>query len=189
MKAVGRPPRRRWLADLKAEALAWWVSASSDQRLQSVMHSHLRGVLLRQIFRTIRQRARPEKRINAVVESGSPAAETAAPTAIGSRSPTKASENMRPTAMAGVAKLVEPVNLIAATPSRWPRPAGGRTGCRADRLSASSVAGEHAAAGAPGLAVAKKSRCVKPPESRARSIALLLVHGSTLRCRAVRQVR
>ena len=68
MKAVGRPPRRRWLADLKADGLAWWVSASSDQRLQSVMHSHLRGVLLRQIFRTIRQRARPEKRINAVVE-------------------------------------------------------------------------------------------------------------------------
>ena len=68
MKAVGRRPRRRWLPDLKAEALAWWVSASSDQRLQSVMHSHLRGVLLRQIFRTMRQRARPEKRINAVVE-------------------------------------------------------------------------------------------------------------------------
>jgi len=32
------------------------------------MRSHLRGVLLWEIFRTIRQRARPEKRINAVVE-------------------------------------------------------------------------------------------------------------------------
>ncbi len=32
------------------------------------MHSHLRGVLLWEIFRTIRQRALPEKRINAVVE-------------------------------------------------------------------------------------------------------------------------
>ena len=67
MKAVGRRPRRRWLPDLKAEALAWWVSASSDQRLQSVMRSHLRTVLLWQIFRTIRQRAQPEKRVNAVV--------------------------------------------------------------------------------------------------------------------------
>ena len=68
MKAVGRRPRRRWLPDLKAEALAWWVSASSDHRLQSVMRSHLRTVLLWQIFRTIRQRAQPEKRVNAVVE-------------------------------------------------------------------------------------------------------------------------
>jgi hypothetical protein len=32
------------------------------------MRSPLRGVLVWQIFRTIRQRARPEKRINAVVE-------------------------------------------------------------------------------------------------------------------------
>ena len=61
-------PRRRWLADLKAEVFAWWVSASSDQGLQSVMRSHLRAVLLWQIFRTIRQRALPEERINAVVE-------------------------------------------------------------------------------------------------------------------------
>lgn len=68
MKAIGRRPSGRWLADLKAEALAWWVSGSSDQRLQSVMRSHLRAVLLWQIFRTIRQRARPERRVDAVVE-------------------------------------------------------------------------------------------------------------------------
>ncbi len=68
MKAFGRPPRRRWLADLKAEAFAWWVSSSSDQRLQSIMRSHLRAVLLWQIFRTMRQRALPDERVNAVVE-------------------------------------------------------------------------------------------------------------------------
>ena len=61
-------PHRSWFADLKAEALAWWVRAASDARLRSVMHSPLRGVLLWEIFRTIRQRARPEKRINATVE-------------------------------------------------------------------------------------------------------------------------
>jgi hypothetical protein len=54
--------------DFKAEALAWWVRGSSEQRLQSVMHSRLRGVLLRQIFRTICQRARPDPRLNATVE-------------------------------------------------------------------------------------------------------------------------
>ena len=68
VNTVGRRPRGRWLADIKAEAFAWWVSVSSDQRLQSLMDSHLRAVLLWQIFRTIRQRARPEERINAVVE-------------------------------------------------------------------------------------------------------------------------
>jgi SCP-2 sterol transfer family len=66
MKAGG-PPRRR-LADLKVEAFAWWVSGSSDQRLDSVMRSRFRAVLLWQIFRTIRQRALPDKRVNAVVE-------------------------------------------------------------------------------------------------------------------------
>jgi hypothetical protein len=63
-----RRPRRRWLADRKAEALAWWVSRASDERLESVMRSPLRGVLLWQIFRTMRQRAQPNKRVNAVVE-------------------------------------------------------------------------------------------------------------------------
>ena len=68
MKPVKRRPRRHWFADLKAEALAWWVRTVSDARLQSVMRSRLRGVLLWQIFRTIRQRAQPDARINAVVE-------------------------------------------------------------------------------------------------------------------------
>lgn len=68
MKTVGRHARRRWFPDLKAEALAWWVSGASDQRLESLMRSHLRGLLLWQIFRTISQRAEPEKRVNAVVE-------------------------------------------------------------------------------------------------------------------------
>src|ERR1035438_9030946 len=44
MKTVERRPRRRWFPDLKAEALAWWVRRASDQRLQSVMRSRLRGV-------------------------------------------------------------------------------------------------------------------------------------------------
>jgi len=43
---------------------------ASDQRLQSVMSSRLRGVLLWQIFRTIGQRAQPDTRLNAVVEFG-----------------------------------------------------------------------------------------------------------------------
>jgi hypothetical protein len=68
MKTVERRPRRRWFPDLKAEALAWWVRRASDQRLQSVMRSRLRGVLLWQIFRTIRQRAQPDTRVNGVVE-------------------------------------------------------------------------------------------------------------------------
>ena len=62
------PSRRRWLPDLKAEGLAWWVRASSDERLRRVMDSHVRGVLLWQVFRTIRQRAQPDKRVDAVVE-------------------------------------------------------------------------------------------------------------------------
>ena len=68
MKTVEKRPRRRWFADLKAEALAWWVRTVSDQRLQSVMRSRRRRVLLWAIFRTIRQRARPDARVNAVVE-------------------------------------------------------------------------------------------------------------------------
>jgi hypothetical protein len=68
MKTVERRPRRRWFADLKAEALAWWVRRTSDQRLRSLTGSRLRGVLLRQIFRTIGRRAQPNPRLNAVVE-------------------------------------------------------------------------------------------------------------------------
>jgi hypothetical protein len=68
MKTVERRPRRHWFPDLKAEALAWWVRTASDQRLQAVMRSRLRGVLLWQIFRTIRQRAQPDTRVNGVVE-------------------------------------------------------------------------------------------------------------------------
>jgi SCP-2 sterol transfer family len=68
MKSVQHRDRRRWLADLMAEALAWWVTRSSERRLGSVMRSRLRGVLLWQIFRTLRQRAQPDTRVDAVVE-------------------------------------------------------------------------------------------------------------------------
>ena len=68
IKTVERRPRRHWFADFKAEALAWWVRAASDGRLESVMRSRVRGVLLWQIFRTIGQRAQPAERVNAVVE-------------------------------------------------------------------------------------------------------------------------
>ena len=68
MKTVARRPRRQWFPDLKAETLARWVQASSDQRLKSVMDSRLRRVLLWQIFRTIAQRAQPDPRLNALVE-------------------------------------------------------------------------------------------------------------------------
>jgi hypothetical protein len=68
MKTFERRPRRRWFPELKAEALAWWVRMASDQRLQAVMRSRLRGVLLWQIFRTICQRAQPDTRLNGVVE-------------------------------------------------------------------------------------------------------------------------
>ena len=61
-------PRTHWFADLKAEGLAWWVKRSADARLQAVIRSPFRSVLLWLIFRTIRQRARPRSRINAVVE-------------------------------------------------------------------------------------------------------------------------
>ena len=88
MKTVEELPRGRWFADLKAEALACWVRAASGKRLESVMHNRLRSVLLWAIFRTIRQRAQPNTRVNAVVSSGSPAGETVASTAITSRSAT-----------------------------------------------------------------------------------------------------
>jgi hypothetical protein len=68
MTSVQQRRRTHRLADLKAEALAWWVTRSSDRRLQSVMQGRLGGVLLRQIFRTIRQRAQPDSRVDAVVE-------------------------------------------------------------------------------------------------------------------------
>ena len=67
-RTAERRRRRCWFAELKAEALAWWVRRASDDRLQAVMCSRLRGILLWQIFRTIRQRAQPETRLNAVVE-------------------------------------------------------------------------------------------------------------------------
>jgi hypothetical protein len=68
MKTVQRRPRKHGFADLKAEALGCWVRRTSDQRLQSVIRSRVRGVLLWLIFRTIRQRAQPDMRVNAVVE-------------------------------------------------------------------------------------------------------------------------
>ena len=67
-KGIERRPRRRWFADVKAELLASWVTRASETRIQSVMRSRLRGVLLWQIFRTIRQRAQPDERLDAVVE-------------------------------------------------------------------------------------------------------------------------
>ena len=68
MKMAQPRPRRRWFADFKAEALAWWVRRSSEQRLRSAIGGRLRGVLLWQIFRTIAQRAQPGAGVDAVVE-------------------------------------------------------------------------------------------------------------------------
>jgi len=68
MTSVQQSRRTRCLADLKAEALARWVTRSSERRLRSVMRGRLRGVMLWQIFRTIRQRAQPDTRVDAVVE-------------------------------------------------------------------------------------------------------------------------
>jgi SCP-2 sterol transfer family len=65
---IERRRGRRWFPDLKAKALGCWVTKSSDQRLGAVMRSRLRGVLLWQIFRTMRQRAQPDARLNEVVE-------------------------------------------------------------------------------------------------------------------------
>jgi putative sterol carrier protein len=68
MKTVGQRLREHWLADLKADWLARWVSIASDQRLQAVMRSWPRRILLWQIFRTMRRRAQPDPRMAAVVE-------------------------------------------------------------------------------------------------------------------------
>ncbi|MGA2319374.1 MAG: SCP2 sterol-binding domain-containing protein [Solirubrobacteraceae bacterium] len=68
MNCAERRPRRRWFPELKAQTLAWWVRTAPEQRLQSVMRSPLRGVLLWQIFRTIAQRAEPDARLEGVVE-------------------------------------------------------------------------------------------------------------------------
>jgi len=68
MKTVKRLPRKHWFADLRAEALACWVRRTPDQSLLSVIRSPVRGVLLGLIFRTIRQRAQPDPRVNAVIE-------------------------------------------------------------------------------------------------------------------------
>jgi hypothetical protein len=68
MKTVERRRHGLWFPDLEAQALAWWVRMSSPARLQSVLRSRVRGVLLWQIFRTIGQRAQPDRRITAVVE-------------------------------------------------------------------------------------------------------------------------
>jgi SCP-2 sterol transfer family len=64
---VKRPPQH-WFADLKTDALGWWVRRTGDERLRRVIGSRYRGVLLWLIFRTIRQRAQPDPRINATVE-------------------------------------------------------------------------------------------------------------------------
>jgi hypothetical protein len=68
MTSVQRGRRTSWLADLKAQALAWWVARSPEPRLGAVMRSRLRGIVLGQIFRTIRQRAQPDTRLDATVE-------------------------------------------------------------------------------------------------------------------------
>jgi hypothetical protein len=68
LNAVVRRHRSCWFADFKAWLLARWVGAVSDETLQSVMRSRVRGVLLWQIFRTISQRAQPRPRLDAVVE-------------------------------------------------------------------------------------------------------------------------
>jgi hypothetical protein len=68
MRTTGRRPARHWFADLKAEALAWWVGAASERALRSVMGGRLRRVLLWQIFRTIGQRAQPDGHADSVVE-------------------------------------------------------------------------------------------------------------------------
>jgi SCP-2 sterol transfer family len=70
IKILERRRCRRWVADLKAEMFARWVRAASDRRLESVMGSRFRGVLLWQIFRTMRQGAQLDPRVNAVVEFG-----------------------------------------------------------------------------------------------------------------------
>jgi len=61
----GAPGRRRHrVADLKAELLARWVSGVPTERLDTVMRSPLRGVLLWQIFRTMARRVDPAQAAN-----------------------------------------------------------------------------------------------------------------------------
>ncbi len=67
-RRIAERKRRHWFADLKAEALARWVRRTADQRLQLIIRGPFRGVLLWLIFRTIRQRAQPDRRVNAIVE-------------------------------------------------------------------------------------------------------------------------
>ena len=89
MKAVGRRPRRRFLPDLKAEALAWWVSASSDRRLQSVMRSHLRRAVVADLPHDRPARtAREGRQRGRGVQDHRPARRRRLTTATGSRSPT-----------------------------------------------------------------------------------------------------
>ena len=61
---------RRPVAELKARALARWVAGASTARLERVMRSPLRRLLLRQIFRTMRRRFDPAQAagVDAVVE-------------------------------------------------------------------------------------------------------------------------
>ena len=61
----GRP-----VADLKARLLARWVAGASTARLERVMRSPLRPILLWQIFRTMRRRFDPARAagVDAVVE-------------------------------------------------------------------------------------------------------------------------
>jgi putative sterol carrier protein len=67
---VGPTRHRHRFADLKAELLARWVAGASTERLDAVMRGPLRGVLLWQIFRTMRRRFDPDQArgIDAVVE-------------------------------------------------------------------------------------------------------------------------
>jgi len=53
--------QRHRLADRKAELLARWVKAATDERLEAVMRGLHRRVLLWQIFRTMRQRVDPDR--------------------------------------------------------------------------------------------------------------------------------
>ncbi len=60
--------REHPFADFKAEALARWVRAAHEEKLESVMGSRLRQVILWQIVRTIGQRAAPDEHLDAVLE-------------------------------------------------------------------------------------------------------------------------
>ena len=61
---------RRWVADCRAELFARWVARASTDQLEAVMQSPLRGVLLWQVFRTMRQRFDGDRAsgVDAVVE-------------------------------------------------------------------------------------------------------------------------